>query len=108
MPVSSHTLNTRNPRGVTPLHNCPLSAPSPQSRILSTRIPRVSKTVTPTTIPVTLRRHLRFPSGIALFSVTKIPHACNRFRETRVDTMMLGARTIGNSKINEYPGSFIQ
>ncbi len=42
------------------------------------------------------------------FSVTKIPHACNRFREMKMGMTILGARTIGNSKIKLNPGSLIQ
>ena len=49
-----------------------------------------------------------FAYPLLLFSVTKIPHACNRFRETNTGMTTLGARTIGNSKMKENPGSFIQ
>lgn len=54
VPPHCHALDTRNPRGVTPAHNCPLSAASLQSRNPSTQMTRASSRVTPTTIPVML------------------------------------------------------
>ena len=48
------TLDTRNPRTVTPLDNCPVSTSAPQSRLLSPQATRVSKIVTMTTTPVKL------------------------------------------------------
>ena len=40
--------------------------------------------------------------------ISNILHAIRKFKEIKMGTMMLGANTIGNSKMNSKPGSFIQ
>jgi len=65
-PRVHHTLDTRNSRGVTSGQQCRLFTTPPQSQLLSSQTTRVSKIVTPTTIPVKLFCMTTFARSVPL------------------------------------------